>query len=388
MNNKKTKPRLLYIVTQGHWGGAQKYIYDLANNLTNNFDIAVAVGEPDNNPDLQRKLKQKGIEHFQLKHLKRSISPIHDILAIFELRKLYKKTKPDIIHLNSSKASILGSLANWFKFQESSVTIYTAHGWVFDEPLSKNKKNIYKTLEKLTSKKKKVIIVLSEKDKNTALKELKIPEKKLHIIPVGIDRPEYILSKKDSKNKLNKIIPGLSEKDYTIGVIANFYQTKNLDNLISAVSKIKEKLKNYNLILIGDGPEKENLQTKIKTLNLERVYLPGFLENAEQYLSSFDLFVLPSKKEGLPYTLLEAKINKIPIIATDVGAVSTIIENKKTGLIVPPRNIDKLSEAILYAYEHKQEMKQMAEAGAKENLQAYMKQNMIDQTNLLYQNLQ
>ena len=128
----QNKPKILYIITQGHWGGAQKYVYNLASALSNSFEVVVAIGEPNNNPDLQRLLKDKGIEHIQLKHLRRSISPIADLLAIFELKKLYKKIKPNIIHLNSSKASILGSLAS-YKLQATSYSILFTAGYLMSQ---------------------------------------------------------------------------------------------------------------------------------------------------------------------------------------------------------------------------------------------------------------
>ena len=120
----RPKPKLLYVITQGAWGGAQKYVFDLATSLADDFDVTVAIGEPDGVQDLQSRITLRQaqgrqyhvsrIKIMQLKHVVRRISPLHDFLAIFELRQLYKKIKPDIVHLNSSKASIIGSLASWY----------------------------------------------------------------------------------------------------------------------------------------------------------------------------------------------------------------------------------------------------------------------------------
>src|SRR3989338_4857857 len=125
---KIKKLKILYVITQGEWGGAQRYIFDLATNLADDFDVTVAVGEKQGKTDLQKKLgnwetrklkttdnknTEYRIQNIGLKHLKRNISPIHDILAVFELAKLYRNLKPDIVHLNSSKAGILGSLAKF-----------------------------------------------------------------------------------------------------------------------------------------------------------------------------------------------------------------------------------------------------------------------------------
>src|SRR3989338_1917766 len=99
------KKTILYIITQGEWGGAQRYVFDLATGLADEFEITIAIGEPTGRLDLQNKIESWNIEHgtwniatITLRHLVRKISPIHDILAVFELTKLYRTLKPDIIH--------------------------------------------------------------------------------------------------------------------------------------------------------------------------------------------------------------------------------------------------------------------------------------------------
>lgn len=382
------KLKLLYVITQGQWGGAQKYVFDLATSLYSDFDITVAVGDQNSTPDLQQKILNKNIKLVQLEHLVRPISPIHDLLAIFELKTLYKKIKPDIIHLNSSKAGILGSLATYNLKPITYKLIYTVHGWVFNEPMSVWKKRLYVWLEKTTSKIKNNIIVLSEKEKKTATDLLSIPEDKLSVIPIGIDIFKDTLTKQDVRNKLKKYVPNIPNNEwhnsYIIGTIANLYASKNLDSLIKAIAKTSKTISNFRLIIIGEGEERKKLEKIIAENNLKNiVYLPGFLYNASQYLPAFDLFVLSSKKEGLPYSILEANAQNIPVIATDVGSVSDIIKNQKTGLLVPSENTDKLSEAIVYAYNNPDIMKKISQT-AQDEVSRFSKENTVNKTTSLY----
>ena len=116
MTEKKRK--IIYLVTRSEWGGAQEYIYNLTVNLDKNqFEVLVLAGEGDGR--LFDKLKSAGIPCQKLKHLKRAVSPLSDFLALKEIVSIYKKEEPDIIHLNSSKAGFLGSLAA--KFSKSSL---------------------------------------------------------------------------------------------------------------------------------------------------------------------------------------------------------------------------------------------------------------------------
>ncbi|MFA5813650.1 MAG: glycosyltransferase family 4 protein [Patescibacteria group bacterium] len=396
------KKKILYVITQGAWGGAQRYVYDLATHLTEEFDITVAVGEPNGGKKLLDKLQitnyklqiNNKIQTIQLKHLVRRISPIDDILAIFELRKLYKTLKPDIIHLNSSKAGIIGSLAKCLMLRASCIMIYTVHGWVFNEPLPRPTRWLYQIMERITSRWKNKIIVLSEQDKQTALQQLKINEKKLALIPLGIDQPNF-LSREEARQKLlaaysAALFRDTVSSDIWIGTIAGLYKTKGLDTLIKAVvtlNNLQSSIFNLQFFIIGSGPEKENLQSAICNLQLTNVHLLGFIENAQEFLPAFDFFVLPSRKEGLPYTLLEAKMAGTPIIATDAGGVSEIIEDKKTGLLVPPENIEKLAQALLFACNNQEKMKQFAECGSKKDILKYSKQTMVKDITALYQSL-
>ncbi len=350
------RKKILYVVTQGEWGGAQRYVFDLATKLGEDFEVCVAVGEADGRNDLQDKLNQESriknygaseVKVLQLKYLMRKISPIQDVLAIFELRKLYKDLQPDIIHLNSSKAGILGSLAaTSYKLQATSSIVYTVHGWVFNEPLSFLRKTIYFYLEKWTACCKNKFIMLSEKEAKQGEELLGIQSEKLAIIPHGIDLPEHIFTKEQARAELvKKTSLPVNNQTTWVGTIANYYPAKGLDILLHSIKINKEVFKDVVFLLIGEGEERKKLSEIIKENNLTNVHLVGTVDNASQYLPAFDLFVLPSRKEGLPYALLEAKSYQVPIIATDVGGVAKIVD-KKTGLLVKSENPLELSNAI------------------------------------------
>jgi len=337
------KTKILYIITQGEWGGSQRYVYDLATNLADDFCVTIAVGEPEGRRDLQQKLQitnyklqiNNKIQIIQLQHLQRNISPWRDILAIFEIAKLYKTLKPDIVHLNSSKAGILGSLAGLLKIKNYKLKIiYTVHGWVFNEPLGRIKKALYRWLEKLTSRWKNKIIVLSDFDYQTG-QQSGIPKDKLIKIPLGIEMPQFldrnearekivnIFNKRDSSTSFH-----FGRNDTTIITVANLYPTKGLNTLIEAINLINNKyqITNIKCVIIGEGSERIGLEKLIKKYQLENiVYLTGTINNASQYLKAFDLFVLPSRKEGVPYTILEAMAAGMLIVATDVGGVKELI---------------------------------------------------------------
>jgi len=360
------KKRILYVITQGAWGGAQRYVFDLATKSSDDFEVALAVGEFDKPHDLQEKLLQfPNIKLLNLKHLRRSISPWHDMMAVLELVSIYKNAEPDIVHLNSSKAGVIGSLAKVYYsifFPHHSIKIiYTVHGWVFKEPSSKLIKEMYFWAEKITARWKKKIIVLSKEEEKIAVVDLGLKTEKLSLIPLGIDSIKF-LDQSVAVDFLSKKLNCNFGDIKIVGTIANLFHTKGLDVLVNAVNKIKEKAQGkVKFVIIGDGPEKENLVSLIKIYNLENeILLAGSITDASKYLPAFDLFILPSRKEGLPYTLLEAGQAQLPIIATEVGGVPSLIKDKVNGLLIKPEDPTALANALEYAIEHPEEMRVMA----------------------------
>lgn len=335
----KTKQKILYLITQSEWGGAQKYVFDLASSLDKNrFTVKVLAGQ--GTGELFNRLKQASIPYLKLKHTVRAINPLKEILALLELIKIFKQEKPDVIHLNSSKIGFLGSLAAKFVRPKPKV-VYTSHGWVFTEPLSYPVKKLYFWLEKISSGWKDVIITVCQKDQLIAKKynfKSKITTIHNSINPDNI----IFLSKEKARQKLN-----LPLTKTIIGTIANLYPTKGLGYLIEAAKLLKED--DLIFAVIGEGEERKNLESLIKKYSLENnFHLLGSKTDAHQYLKAFDLYVMPSVKEGLPYAILEAQAAGLKVIATKVGGLPEIV--KKESLVEaknPQALAEKIKEALL-----------------------------------------
>src|SRR3989344_5612770 len=238
------KRKIIYLATQSEWGGAQEYIFNLAVNLDKSrFEALILAGE--GNGEFFLELDKAGIKRHELKFLKRAISPVFDVLALFELITVFKKEKPDVIHLNSSKIGFLGSLAGKL-LGSHSLVIYTAHGWVFNEPLPIFTKYLYFLIEKFSARWKNIIITLSAKDEQIAEKHNF--KSKVVTIANAVNLPTLdFLSKEQAKSYLK-----LNQTGLIVGTIANLYPTKGLSYLIEAA----KLLPNCTFAIIGEGPER------------------------------------------------------------------------------------------------------------------------------------
>src|SRR3989339_90123 len=383
-NNKKT---ILYLITQSEMGGAQKYIFDLVSHLKDEYNVEVGFGEQGETGELAIKLKEIGIKYHVIRNLKRKISFKNDFLAFWQIRKLIKKTKPDIVHLNSSKISILGSLASIFL---KIKIIYTAHGWVFNEP---DCNNFYKKAERFSAKFKNTIICVSEFDRQAALREKITEEVKLITVHNGV-RPINFLERPEAQRKLKEKLPPsamfkINEGDILIGSIGNLYKTKGFEYLINAGKLIINNNLHVKIIIIGkDGGEKEELENWIRQLGVQKnIILLGQLENASQILKAFDLYVCSSVKEGLSYTIIEAMLAGLPIVATSVGGNGELIEDQQTGILVDTQNAEKLAKQIINTLRNQELMNKMA-INAKQKAEKYFTiGSMVEKTKNIYEEI-
>ena len=209
----------------------------------------------------------------------------------------------------------------------------------------------------------------------------------------GIDALKIkFLPKEEAKLKLFKKIGksghnNIFQTKFFIGAVSNFYQTKGLDYLIEAIHILnaQNQIQDAKLLLIGDGQERTNLEKKISDYGLkEKIVLLGQLPEAFKYMKAFDVFVLPSVKEGFPWVVLEAMAAKIPVITTSVGAVPEIIEDGKNGILIEPKNPEQIAEAIWYLLENERVRQELPLQGHQTVLFNFPIEKMIKETEELF----
>ena len=352
--NGDLKKRILFVITQSELGGAQRFLSNLTSHLDRDvYEFLVAVGSSGNG-DFLRVLKATSIPCQTLKFLKRgsSLPSLSDIKAIFEIRNLIKNYRPDVLFLNSSRAGFIGSLASVFPTRINALKIvYRIGGWTFNDPWPKWKRWLWIVLEWLSAKWKDVIIVNNQHDLEQA-KKLKIkPRMQTVLIHNGIEVYKLDLMRSEEARtrlfeKATKLFGRNIIAKNVIGTIANFYPTKGLEYLIQAANYLRD-IDDIVFFIIGDGELRPELEKMIQEKGLEKkVFLLGQIPDAYRFLPAFDVFVLPSVKEGFPWALIEAMSAKLPVIATDVGEIPEIIDDRKNGLLIKPRDSAGLADKI------------------------------------------
>lgn len=341
----QAKKRIVLAVTLGEQGGVQSFLFRFALWLRERgHDVILLSGEGD---WLERACQKQGLAYRRLTHMQREIRPFADLRSALELRRVLKDLKPDAIHLNSAKMSILGSCAIRYSKLATRV-VYRIGGWTFLEDISPWKKTLYRELEKLTARWKDVIICVHPGDTDVARGVGIKPRENVITVANGINVAEFdarLLTRDAARREL-----GLNEGGRVFGTIANFFPAKNLPAYLEVCALVKKTITDARFVLIGDGRERKNIEDARDRLGLhDSVVLAGARDDASTLLKAFDVFVLPSSKEGMPWTLLEAMAAGIPCVATDVGAARWMLENGRAGWIVPSGDKQALAEAMLDA---------------------------------------
>ena len=163
-----------------------------------------------------------------------------------------------------------------------------------------------------------------------------------------------------------EIVPDQARDYFTIGFVGRFAEIKRIGTFVEIAKRLKKRIKAFKIILVGDGEENERIKEEIKRNALDEYFLlTGFALSPSRYYRSFDIFVLPSKREAFPIVLLEAGAWGIPCLAFDVGGNSEIIRDGKTGFILPDYYIGQMVERIMMLYEKPAKRKEMGIAAEK-----------------------
>jgi glycosyltransferase involved in cell wall biosynthesis len=320
MNQARTK--ILFLITKAFWGGAQQYVFDLATHLHNGkfsaqggpasgWDVAVAYGSQGK---LIQDLTTAGVRTLRLPSLGRDVALVSDVKSFFEILRCVQSERPDVLHLNSSKAAALGALAG--RIGGVKKIIFTAHGWPFREDRNAISRAVIWCVSWFTAILSTNVICVSDADLRAAQRMPFIAKKAVRIYN-GIDLHKTY----GSGEMIRSAFPADVRITGTVGEL-----TKN-KNTISLVEAAKNDSSMY-VAIVGDGEERTNLERNIKEYALQdRVKLFGFIR-IEEVLRGFDVFALPSRKEGLPYVLIEARAAGIPVVANRVGGVGEILDAK------------------------------------------------------------
>ncbi len=317
-----------------------------------------------------KKLRDDGFNVIKL-NINRTINPLLNIISLYNLFKLFKKEKPDIVHVHTTIAAALGRIAA--KLACVSIIIYTAHGFYFHKGMPHLKYNIILNIEKYLAKHyTDFIFTQSGEDKKTALENNFIDKTKILTIGNGVDvwgkfNPKNI--EKDKINELNKEF-NLNKNDKIISFIGRLVKEKGIIDLLEAFNNLNfNDGKKVKLIIMGDIAQYERDKDTKKKLEKYKansnIVFTGHRNDINNILYITDIFCLPSYREGMPRSIIEAMAMECTVVATNIRGSREEVGDGETGFLVPVNSINILSDKIKKLIEDEKLLKKMKIAGRK-----------------------
>ncbi len=296
----------------------------------------------------------------------RSPFNLKNISAYKQIKRLLNEENYDIVVCNTPVGGIVTRLAAKKAHKKGTKVIYIAHGFHFYKGASKKNWLIYYPIEKHFAKKCDVLVTITEEDYRLATKRFKTKVIRMH--GVGVDGKRHCVVSNEEKNAIRKQL-NVPETDFVCLCTGELNKNKNQKSLIQLVPKLKEKIPNIKLWLAGNGPLCEELEKEIAKLQIQdSVKLLGYQPEIEKYVRACDVVLSASKREGLPFNIIEAMLTKRPVVASINRGHRELIIDGETGFMTN----DQLTfvESIEKLYKDKCLYEQMVEK-AFDNAQNY-----------------
>lgn len=377
------------MVTKASWGGAQRYVYDLAVAYRDQYEVSVICGRNEfaTNSIFTDSLEEAGISYYQIQSMQRNISPLKEVKSFFAMRRLIRRIKPDIIHLNSPKAAGLGGLIAYFN--RVSTRVYTLHGMASSENRPAWQKIIIDWGNRLTILMCTDVVVPTQEEYNLAMR-WREAQRKLKLIPTGIQVPDHytkgealaLLEEKISPEVRKRIAGG---SKIVLGV-GELNANKSWDVLVRALKEMVAEGRDVVMLHMGTGVLEKSLKSLKEDLHLEeQVSFLGFTQDSARYLALADVFVLPSQKELLGYVLLEAATVPLPVVASNTGGIPEIVRDGETGTLCEVGDVAGFARAIERYLDDENQAASHKHALFEHYQKNFSFQNMLEKTQAVYE---
>ena len=356
--------KIVIVITKADLAGAQNHVLELVKGLLRKHEFVVIVGRPGY---LTNRLAKMGVETIVIESMRGQVSLLADIKSLFSIIGHLKEISPDLVHAHSSKAGILARIAA--RMLRIPV-IYTAHGWPFSPGNPWLKRSLSRVAERVAAMISNKVITVSGYDEQLADQAGITKSCEVVTIHNGISDNHGIFGAKQKNEQL------------LIVSLVRFTKQKNLRCLIEALADVRSE---YHAVIAGTGGEYEKICELVQHLQLEsKVELPGEVEESENLLKNADLFVMSSDWEGLPIAGIEAMRAGLPIVATDVGGMSELVEHGQNGYLVDRGDSDSLADMIEKLMTNSETRRSMGDVSRERFEEMFMAEKMVLSTDRLY----
>lgn len=376
--------RIVHIITRLILGGAQENTLLSVEGLMKRSHRVSLVSGPAIGPEgqLVERAMSHGVDLVLLGSLRRAINPFLDLAAFIFLVRYLKQTRPDVVHTHSSKAGFLGRLAA--KCASVPIIIHTIHGLPFHPYQNRFINWLYVRVEREAARWSDALVSVADAMTRQAVEAKVAPREKFVKIFSGMEVEDF-LKVRDRKALRSRY--DFSCQDIVVGTVGRLFHLKGHEDILRAGPKIVGKFPQVKFLFAGGGILRKRLEKLAETLGLAgRVTFTGLVEPSSipEVLQAMDAVVHASLREGLARVLPQALLSGRPVVAYDVDGAREVIQDGKTGFLVPARDVEKLADAIIRVLSDPDTAKALATNGREICRKEFSHEIMVDRLEELY----
>lgn len=319
---------------------------------------------------------EKSVKKCVVTDMRQTFNSMAVIKIIRQVRNAIKENQPGIVYCHSSFAGVFGRIA---ALGTKCKVVYNPHGWAFNR--QKKSDVIFEVIERLLAKCTDRIVCISEAEEQSAVKHRIANERKLSLIPNGID-----IDAVRSAVPIERKMLGINEDAFVVGMIGRLSTQKAPDVFIRAAKLIHDQIPNSAFIIVGDGDERESVEGYAKENHLNLV-ITGWTNEPYRYLKDFDTAMLLSRWEGFGLAVVEYMAAEKNVVATRIDAIPTLIDDKQDGMLVNADDPKDAAEKVLWLYSHPGEAATMRDNALRKVQEKYDIQRVINQHIAMFKQL-
>ena len=332
--------------------------------------------------------ESRGVEVRAVSELRRQVSPFRDVVAAFRLAGLIRSTRPDVVHTHTAKAGAVGRIAVVLSgIRPRPVVVHTFHGHVLRGYFGPLTAWGFRLLERILARTTDALVAVSPQVRDDLVRLGVAPADKFVVVRLGIELEERVGGNGDARERTRRLL-GIPDDRFVVGWMGRMTAVKRTDDVLLALKGLHERGVPAALCLVGDGPDRDQLEERAHELGIARdCFSLGYQDAVADWYAAFDAMILPSANEGTPVSVIESLAAGRPVVATDVGGVSDVVRDGVDGFLVEAADVDALADRLQELAADPERRRAMGEAGRERVLHRYAVARLVDDVDRLYRAL-
>lgn len=286
----------------------------------------------------------RGVRCESLPSMQRAVHPARDARAIYEVTRRLRALRPTIVHTHTAKAGAVGRPAA--RLAQVPVVLHTFHGHVFEGYFTSRKAKAFIAAERALARVSDRILAISKQQRDDLVEKYRIaPAHKVRVVPLGLDLDRFRTTSVDARGGLRQEL-GIDAATPLVVAVGRLVPIKRFDVLLDAFARVLPKRPDAHLAIAGDGAPEERAALELQAAPFaDRVHFLGWRQDLEQLYVDADVLALTSDNEGTPVTVIEALSTGLPVVATKVGGVEDVVDDR-SGTLVAPGDVEAIAAAL------------------------------------------